>query len=80
MFMSDTPRSGWMVARAFVPQFTAANHLTAFASQTNRLLATWVDRIRKRRELARLDDRMLSDIGVTRLAADREVNKNFWQG
>src|SRR5579871_5812026 len=42
-------------------------------------LREWHRRIRARHELARLDDRMLQDIGLTH--ADREMlaNKPFWR-
>ena len=40
--------------------------------------ATWADRTRMRRHLARMDDRLLRDIGLSRLDAKREINKPFW--
>ena len=40
----------------------------------------WNERGRQRRLLARLDDRMLRDIGLTRLDVEREVSKPFWRG
>jgi uncharacterized protein YjiS (DUF1127 family) len=39
----------------------------------------WARRRRERAELARLDDRMLRDIGVTPGDAWREINKPFWR-
>lgn len=39
----------------------------------------WVTRRRARLTLARLDDHMLRDIGVTRSTATRECEKPFWQ-
>ncbi len=33
---------------------------------------------RQRRELARLDDRMLRDIGLTRAQAEQETRRRFW--
>ncbi len=39
----------------------------------------WLDRSRSRRQLARLDDRLLRDIGVARTDADREAAKPFWR-
>ncbi len=42
-------------------------------------LGAWQDRAAARRALARLDDRMLSDIGVDRATADAEVDKPFWR-
>ena len=42
-------------------------------------LGAWQERASARRALARLDDRMLSDIGVDRATADDEINKPFWR-
>ncbi len=39
----------------------------------------WRDRARQRRRLLELDDRLLSDIGVTRSDALREADKPFWE-
>lgn len=39
----------------------------------------WRERARQRRMLATLDDRMLKDIGLTRLSARTETVKRFWQ-
>ncbi len=47
-----------------------------------RLLKTleiWVDRVNQRKQLAKLDDRMLKDIGITRIEANREIAKPFWR-
>jgi len=44
------------------------------------LLQEWRRRSRSRAELAKLDDRMLRDIGVTRGDVWREINKPFWRG
>ena len=43
------------------------------------LIAQWVDRVRQRQALADLDDRLLRDIGITRLDAARECDKPFWR-
>ena len=40
----------------------------------------WSARARQRRILAQLDDRMLRDIGKTRVDALREAGKPFWRG
>ena len=48
----------------------------------NRIAATlreWRQRSYERAELAKLDDRMLRDIGVTRGDVWREINKPFWR-
>ena len=42
------------------------------------LVLLWRARARDRQELARLSDRMLRDIGITRLDAERELRKPFW--
>ncbi len=48
----------------------------------DRLLATlynWQARISARRQLRRLDERMLVDIGLNRVDIEREAGKPFWQ-
>lgn len=40
----------------------------------------WQDRIRDRNRLASMDERLLSDIGLSRADIDREISKPFWQG
>lgn len=42
-------------------------------------LRLWMRRDRERRALSELGDRMLRDIGLTRLEATRECRKSFWQ-
>lgn len=42
--------------------------------------AEWLLRAAQRRQLARFDDRMLKDVGLTRTDAHRETRKWFWQG
>jgi uncharacterized protein YjiS (DUF1127 family) len=42
------------------------------------LVATWHSRARQREALARLDDRLLGDIGLTREAQIVECSKLFW--
>jgi uncharacterized protein YjiS (DUF1127 family) len=39
----------------------------------------WLGRWRQRRALSLLDDRMLDDIGVSRIDAERETQKPFWR-
>jgi uncharacterized protein YjiS (DUF1127 family) len=41
--------------------------------------AVWRQRSRSRADLAGLDDRMLRDIGITRVEAWFECNKPFWR-
>jgi uncharacterized protein YjiS (DUF1127 family) len=42
------------------------------------LFSTWLERVRERRQLHALDDRMLKDIGLTRADVEYEVQKHFW--
>ena len=44
-----------------------------------RLVHTWQRRARDRAQLERLDERMLRDIGLDRLAAMSEAAKPFWR-
>jgi uncharacterized protein YjiS (DUF1127 family) len=44
------------------------------------LIRRWHESVRQRRQLARLDARMLRDIGITATEAERECNKPFWRG
>jgi uncharacterized protein YjiS (DUF1127 family) len=43
------------------------------------LLVVWHERARQRRELQRLNDRMLRDIGLTRADVMAESSKPFWR-
>lgn len=40
---------------------------------------TWHDRAKTRRHLQMLDDRLLQDIGITRMQAQSEAEKPFWR-
>ena len=42
------------------------------------ILATWAERLKQRAALAEMDDRMLKDIGLSRVAAMAEADKPFW--
>jgi uncharacterized protein YjiS (DUF1127 family) len=46
--------------------------------QAHALVATRRSRARQRQALARLDDRLLADIGLTREAQMMECSKLFW--
>ena len=43
-------------------------------------LQMWYQRSRQRRRLARLDNYLLRDIGIDRIAAMEEISKPFWRG
>jgi uncharacterized protein YjiS (DUF1127 family) len=42
-------------------------------------MLTWQARIDERQFLQTLDDRMLSDMGMSRADIAREIDKGFWQ-
>jgi uncharacterized protein YjiS (DUF1127 family) len=42
-------------------------------------ISTWLERARMRRHLMMLDDRLLRDIGLTRLQVRKEAEKPFWR-
>jgi uncharacterized protein YjiS (DUF1127 family) len=44
-----------------------------------RVVWAWTERSRQRRALAKLDDRLLRDIGLTRDQARRECANPFWR-
>jgi uncharacterized protein YjiS (DUF1127 family) len=61
-------------------QRQASRHLlSGFARGMRGVLREWWRRKNDRRELARLDERMLRDIGLTRFDVDYEINKPFWR-
>jgi uncharacterized protein YjiS (DUF1127 family) len=43
------------------------------------LMLTWSDRMRQRRHLAELDDRLLQDIGISRADIEAEISRPFWR-
>jgi len=45
----------------------------------DRTLALWDLRARSRRDLARLDDHLMRDMGFDPIEARREANKPFWR-
>jgi|GEM_PF-3261006 len=48
-------------------------------NQIVKLLICWFDRIESRRHLARLDERLLKDIGLNSYQVQQETSKAFWQ-
>src|SRR6516165_10654672 len=52
--------------------------LSGFLSGVRATLRKWRQRKNGRLELARLDERMLRDIGLTRVDGEDEINKPFW--
>ena len=55
--------------------------VTALVNLPERAVATaitWQQRVNERQHLRDLDDRMLSDMGLSRADVDKEVAKPFW--
>lgn len=71
-------------------EVTHDNHLSqclptcekAVINPSKNLLNTlmfWIERSHQRRQLAKLDDIMLKDVGLSRADVNREINKSFWR-
>lgn len=59
----------------------AANYVHSSKAVKNRLIhkvSRWHMNWRTRRQLARLPDFMLKDIGISRIDAEQEARKPFW--
>lgn len=52
---------------------------TPLSSQLTVLIGLWIRNYSTRRTLGELDDRILDDIGIDRIAAEQEVKKPFWR-
>ena len=52
--------------------------LVRLVSNLQTAVRAWAGRARQRRALAKLDERLLTDIGVNRLQAKAEAGKPFW--
>jgi len=65
----------------WIPQETRCSprRLGGFLSGVRAALREWRCRSNGRLDLARLDERMLRDIGLTRADAEFEINKPFWR-
>jgi len=57
----------------------AVTGLGGFAARIVGLVLLWQERARGRKELQRLDNHMLKDIGLNRIDALREADKPFWK-
>ena len=53
--------------------------IAAMAVRFAAAVTVWEQRRRSRVNLSTLDDRLLQDVGLTRLQADRECRRTFWQ-
>ena len=73
LLLPPRPYSRWRPSRS------ARYHPIPRLPARLRLIAQWIDHVRQRQALATLDDRMLRDIGITRVEAARECEKPFWR-
>lgn len=62
-----------------VMTFAAIERIHGLVATTGRKVQALVRRASGRRALARLNDHMLTDIGLIRADIDRETHKYFWQ-
>jgi uncharacterized protein YjiS (DUF1127 family) len=69
----------WHTIRSRPRHNTAVAVLSDAWSSVAATLREWRRRARDRAELARLDNRMLQDIGLTRGDAEFVINKPFWR-
>ncbi len=53
--------------------------IAALAVRFAAAVTQWERSRRSRINLGNLDDRLLKDVGLTRMQADREVKRYFWQ-
>lgn len=53
--------------------------IMSWVERISMTLALWRERARYRREFARMSERELSDIGVSRSQIAGEINKPFWR-
>lgn len=66
-------------ATNILPQPLAASPPAAFRfTDLADLVLTWLEVARQRRQLASLDNRMLSDIGFSNADVERETDRPFW--
>ena len=77
--MTVTPYQPRAHAASISQRQTALAALSEATDWTFATLLEWRRRIRARRELARLDSRMLQDIGLTHAEREALVNKPFWR-
>ena len=59
--------------------YSLVNRIEHAADSVVKTVNVWIARSRDRRQLAALNDRMLNDIGLSRIEVTVEINKFFWQ-
>jgi uncharacterized protein YjiS (DUF1127 family) len=69
----------WPHPRGATRRRAAEGTLARAAARIATTLGEWRRRRRDRARLAELDERMLKDIGLTRVDAEFLINKPFWR-
>jgi len=59
--------------------YSMVQRIEVAAKKVNATFSTWGSRIEDRRQLSLMNDRLLTDIGLTRAQVSVEVDKYFWQ-
>ena len=59
--------------------YAMVQKIEATAKSVDKTVGTWITRTESRRQLARLNDHMLNDIGLNRYDVVNEISKRFWQ-
>ena len=59
--------------------YSLVQKIESTAKAADRAVGTWVARSEDRRQLARMSDRLLNDIGLNRFEVAIEINKPFWK-
>jgi len=67
------------ISAGTVRRSSRAARVAGLISGAAEAVSIWYARGRERRKLAGLNDRMLSDIGISRVDVEREYGKPFWR-
>jgi uncharacterized protein YjiS (DUF1127 family) len=59
--------------------YNMVQRIDAATDKARLTFSSWISRMEDRRQLASLSDRMLEDIGLSRVQVSAEVDKYFWQ-
>ena len=76
--MTDMTFAKTWATKSWTGGFSTASWPRFGVAMVWQTLMTWQQRITERDRLAEMDDRMLKDMGITRVDARRESRKPFW--
>jgi uncharacterized protein YjiS (DUF1127 family) len=79
MLRTPGEASGATVPEAIGAPLSAQRTIFARLADAAVAIVLSMERVRQRRALAELDDRLLRDIGLTRADAWHEIRKPFWR-